>query len=101
MMSCAEHRTTSCPGAPAGGFMSRKLQFVFNERFEQLLQSLRTRLGKDTATEVIKEALITLDWVVTQHENGLEVFAQPHETRAVVPYRATAIPQFANRRAGA
>jgi hypothetical protein len=81
--------------------MSRKLQFVFNERFEHLLQSLKTRLGKDTATEVIKEALITLDWVATQHENGREVFAHPRETRAAIPYRATAIPQFANRRAGA
>jgi hypothetical protein len=81
--------------------MSRKLQFVFNDRFERLLQSLKTRLGKDTATEVIKEALITLDWVTTQHENGLEVFAQPVEARAIVPYRATAIPQFSNRRAGA
>jgi hypothetical protein len=81
--------------------MSRKLQFVFNERFEQLLQSLKTRLGKDTATEVIKEALITLDWVATQHENGREVFAHPRETRAAIPYRATAIPQLSNRRAGA
>ena len=80
--------------------MSRKLQFVFNERFEQLLQSLKRRLGKDTATEVIKEALITLDWVTTQHESGREIFAQPREARAAVPYRAAALPQFTNRRAG-
>ena len=80
--------------------MSRKLQFVFNERFEQLLQSLKTRLGRDTATEVIKEALITLDWVATQHESGREVFAQPREARAAIPYRAKPIPQFSNRRAG-
>jgi hypothetical protein len=81
--------------------MSRKLQFVFNERFEQLLQSLKVRLGKDTATEVIKEALITLDWVTTQHENGREVFAQAREARAAVPYRAATLPQLTNRRAGA
>jgi len=81
--------------------MSRKLQFVFNDRFEQLLHSLKARLGKDTSTDVIKEALITLDWVVTQHENGRDVFAQPREARAAIPYRATAIPQFSNRRAGA
>ena len=83
--------------------MSRKLQFVFNERFEQLLQSLKTRLGKDTATEVIKEALITLEWVTTQHESGREVFAHAREPRAAVPYRATTtttIPQLAHRRAG-
>ena len=80
--------------------MSRKLQFVFNDRFEQLLQSLKTRLGKDTATEVIKEALITLDWIVTQHEANREVIAQPREARAAVPYRATTIPHFSHRRAG-
>ena len=81
--------------------MSRKLQFVFNERFEQLQQGLKTRLGKDTATEVIKEALITLDWVTTQHEHGREVFAQPRDARSAVPYRSTAIRQFSTRRAGA
>ena len=80
--------------------MSRKLQFVFNERFEQLLQSLKTRLGKDTATDVIKEALITLDWVTTQHESGREVVAQPVDSRAAVPYRPASLHQLSIRRAG-
>ena len=81
--------------------MSRKLQFVFNERFEHLLHTLKTRLGEETATDVIKEALITLDWVTTQQENGRDVFAHPRDARAAIPYRSTAFPHFSNRRAGA
>ncbi|MBX4187473.1 MAG: hypothetical protein KW802_04475 [Candidatus Doudnabacteria bacterium] len=43
--------------------------FTGNSKFDELLEKLRRKTDSESWTDVIKEALIVYDWVISEYEN--------------------------------
>jgi hypothetical protein len=60
----------------------KKFQLVMNDDFWVLLEDLKERTNLPTYSDVFKEGVIALDWIVTQQEQGKQIVAQRRNPKA-------------------
>jgi len=73
--------------------MTKKFQFVVNERLSDTLETLKTKTGRDTYAEVLRDALRTYLWVVQEYEKGNEIIAKNRDPQTFNPFAANvAVP---------
>lgn len=65
--------------------MTKKFQFVVNERLSETLETLKAKTGRDTYAEVLRDALRAYLWVVQEYEKGNEIIAKARDPQSYSP----------------
>ena len=64
---------------------NKKFQFVMSDKLRNTLDKIKEKTGRETYTEVLKDALKTYFWVVQEYEQGRQVLSHPFD-KGTVPF---------------
>ena len=57
--------------------MSKRIQFVIDDKVYEALEKLRTDTDATSFVDVFRNALKTYEWVIKQFRDGREVISKP------------------------
>lgn len=63
--------------------MSRKFQFVMNERLAEVVETIKTKTDRDNYAEVIRDALKAYLWIINEYESGREILSRASDPQAI------------------
>ena len=70
---------------------SKKFQFVMNNKLEETLDALKEKTGRETYSEVLRDAIKTYLWVVQEYEQGHQVLSHSLD-KGTVPFNHLLAP---------